>query len=133
MIGGEAETLVCSIDMTYSVSSDRLRGRFQNLSLTDARKRAYRMLNEHPRTDATVIIDGTDREYCEWTVMHCGKRFITRRNGTNIRILRKDGTTGIIIKKQRVYCNRKLIGYRYYGGDEPTSGVYVDLEGKVRR
>lgn len=131
MIGGEAETLDCSIDMTYSVSSDRLRGR-EYLSLTDARKRAYRMLSEHPRTDATVIIDGTDKEYCEWTVMHCGKRFITRRNRNNIRILRKDGSLGIIIKKQKVYRNRKLIGYRYYGGDEPTSGVYVDLEGKVR-
>lgn len=121
-------------NMAYRVFSDRLRGTFTYRTITDARKRAYQMLSEHPRTDAGVYIDGKDNEYLKWTVMHCGKRFITRfMHLDDHRIVRKDGTLGIHIKAQKVYDGRHLIGYRFYGGDEPRSGVVVDAFGKVIR
>ena len=119
----------------YSVSSDRLKERYTNLSLTDARKKAYGMLTAHPKSKAVVYVKDKDgREYISWTVMHCGKRFITRyTHMDNHRILRKDGTLGIRIKVQKVVQNKTLIGYRYYAGEEPKSGSYVTLDGKIRR
>lgn len=120
----------------YSVSSDRLKERFTNLSLTDARKKAYGMLMAHPKSKAVVYVEdkGSSIEYISWTVMHCGKRFITRcTHMSNLRILRKDGTLGIRIKIQEIIQNKTLIGYRYYAGEEPKSGSYVTLDGKIRR
>lgn len=120
--------------MLYSVSSDYLKEKAKGLTLTEARAKAYRMLSAHPKSKATVYIDAERkngmRYYCSWTLMHCGKRFITHETHIdNHRILRSDGTLGIHIKTQRVYRGKTLIGYRFYAGKEPDSGTIVDSWG----